>query len=118
MIRFIKIILLVLFSCFLTTGNAFAHIQSTEKTVSCCESPSETNSCCEKNTTSKNTSCKDHACCSKMINNIVLFSEIQQDFNLQTSIFNVKQQPNTLVNLHVKNHFLAIWQPPKISLNL
>jgi len=48
----------------------------------------------------------------------VLFSEIKQDFNLQSSVLNIRQQPNTFVNLHVKSHFLAVWQPPKISLNL
>jgi len=110
--------MLVLFSCFLTTVNAFAHIQPLEKTVSCCPSPSQMKSCCEKKTASKNNACKENDCCSKMINNIVLFSEIKQDFNLQSSVLNIRQQPSTFVNLHVKSHFLAVWQPPKISLNL
>lgn len=118
MIRFVKIMMLVLFSCFLTTVNTFAHIQPLEKTVSCCPSPSEMKTCCEKNTASQKNSCKENGCFSKMINNIVLFSEIKQEFNLQSSVFNVKQQPDIFINLHVKSHFLAVWQPPKISLNL
>jgi len=110
--------LLIFFSCSLTAGNAFANINYSEKTVSCCESPSENKTCCKKSKASKSTSCKDPVCCAKIINNIVLFSEVQQELNLQTTIFNLKQRPNAFVNLHLKNPFLAVWQKPKISLNL
>ena len=118
MIRFVKIMLLIFFSFFLTKGSAFAHIQSAQKMVSCCKSPSENKTCCKKNKTSKSAFCKDPVCCAKIINNIVFFSEVQQDFNLQTTVFKGKQQPSTVINLHLKNPFLAVWQKPKISLNL
>lgn len=118
MIRFVKILLLILFSCFLTTGSIFAHIQSTKEKVSCCESPSETKNCCEKKATDRTNSCKEDSCCSKFMNTVVLFSEIGQEFNLHTSTLNVKNQTSTFVQLHLKNQYFAVWQPPKISLNL
>lgn len=117
MIQFLKIAVLIIVSCFLTTGHAFASIQVAQETVSCCKSSSETKDCCKNKTTTHNESSKN-ATCAQLIPNIVLFSEKTTEIDMRNFYFKTKNQPENWEQLHFTNTFLAIWQPPQISLNL
>lgn len=118
MIWFVKIMFIVLFSCFLTTGSAFAQIQSSHETASCCQSPSKDNDCCKKSTKSQHNLCHENACCFNLCNTLVLFVGILEKENLKISFLNEKKLPETFIQFLVKELFFVVWQPPKISLNL
>jgi hypothetical protein len=109
---------IVLFSCFLTTGSAFAQIQSSHETASCCQSPSKDNDCCKKSTKSQHNLCHENACCFNLYNTLVLFVGILEKENLKISFLNEKKLPETFIQFLVKELFFVVWQPPKISLNL
>lgn len=117
MIRFLKIVVLVMFSCFLTTGRAFASIQVPQEIVSNCKSSVETKDFCNKKVASNN-ECNKKTECSNLIPNLVVFSEKALEVNVHVSHFNSKKQPNTWVQMHFASPFIAIWLPPRISLIL
>lgn len=104
-------------SCFLTMGHTFASIQVAKEAISCCKSSIEIKDC-RKNETAIQHTCDNSATCIQLIPSIVCLAAKSTAINLQYFHLNTKNQPDTWVQLHLTSHFLAVWSPPKICLNL